>query len=115
MGAMRTAGVFTSILIGLATACGSATPSTTPTGAGSQPTGGVEPATGAEGEPAPASGAGDIVAACKACVAEGKNWTAGRCEADCYMDTYCYGPGNQGASTCSDDPAAYEEVGAEGI
>ncbi|MBX7192482.1 MAG: hypothetical protein K1X94_10515 [Sandaracinaceae bacterium] len=48
---------------------------------------------------------------CAACLGEGCNWTGGRCESACLMDTYCYGPGNSAAPTCpapGTEPSATE-------
>jgi hypothetical protein len=48
---------------------------------------------------------------CAACLGDGCNWTGGRCESACLMDTYCYGPGNSAAPTCpapGTEPSATE-------
>ncbi len=85
-----------SVLMVLAMACGG----------GSAPQGGsgaTAPATG--------SGSGEQPTPCEACLASGQNWTAGSCHPSCYMDTYCYGPGNPSAPSC---PAPGTEPTEEG-
>jgi hypothetical protein len=92
-----------------AVACGGAAPAAEPSTPGNA--GGSGDGNGSAAAPV----GDDLVASCKACLADGKNFTAGRCEDACYMDTYCYGPGNQHALTCSDDPSDYIETGDPGI
>ncbi len=41
---------------------------------------------------------------CTSCLgADGCNWTGGECATGCMMDTYCIGPANPSAPTCSTD------------
>jgi hypothetical protein len=56
-----------------------------------------------DGAPDPA-----VVAACDACLAGGGSFTGGQCATDCLQDTYCFGPANPSAPTCSRDPADYD-------
>lgn len=102
--------VFTLVSLAFAAACGGAATTSQPAAPGNA---GGSGDGGGSAAAAPAEN--DVVASCKACLAEGRNFTAGRCEDACYMDTYCYGPGNQHALVCSDDPNDYIETGDPGI
>ena len=60
----------------------------------------------------PAAGpAASYSAACDACIAAGRSWSADQCSDDCVADTWCYGAGNPAAPTCPAE--APEEGGGE--
>ncbi len=57
-------------------------------------------------EPAVAENAGgcDSQTNCESCLAQsGCSWSGGACATECMMDTYCVGPANPPAPTCSAD------------
>lgn len=79
----------------LAMACGGGTPAP-----GGGPAGPAGPAVGSAAGSAAGNPDSAEITSCEPCLASGQNWTADRCSPGCYMDTWCYGPGNPAAPTC---------------